>query len=113
MINAFRNHKTTTMNKTSFYIFSTVIAGLISCNHANEQKLNAEPPAVKADTSMELKPANRYESVIFASKRDTICGMPLTAGVEDTLHVDGKVYGFCATECKEEFVKQLTAKKSK
>jgi len=29
--------------------------------------------------------------------------MPLSAGVEDTLVLNGKVYGFCSTECKNEF----------
>ena len=95
------------------YTLSMLISGLVACNNSTEKQMPAEPAAVKKDSSMELKPANRFESVIFASKRDTICGMPLTAGVEDTLHVDGKIYGFCATECKEEFAKQLMAKKSK
>jgi len=31
--------------------------------------------------------------------------MPVSAGVNDTAHYKGKVYGFCATECKNEFLK--------
>lgn len=49
----------------------------------------------------------KYASLKFASKRDTVCGMPVTAGVVDTLLLEGKIYGFCATGCKEEFAKIL------
>jgi len=48
------------------------------------------------------------------NKRDFICGMPVTAGIADTAHYKGKVYGFCASECKAEFMKSpdsYTAKK--
>ena len=31
--------------------------------------------------------------------------MPVKAGVSDTAHYKGKVFGFCAKECKEEFLK--------
>ena len=31
--------------------------------------------------------------------------MPLTAGVGDTAHYNGKVYGFCSKGCKDKFVK--------
>jgi len=51
----------------------------------------------------------------FDNKKDFICEMPVTAGVSDTAQYKGKVYGFCATECKEEFLKNpeqyLTSKK--
>ena len=35
--------------------------------------------------------------------------MPTSAGVTDTAHYDGKVLGFCAKECKEEFLKNPKA----
>jgi YHS domain-containing protein len=35
--------------------------------------------------------------------------MPTTAGVSDTAHYDGKVLGFCAKECKDEFLKNPKA----
>lgn len=53
-------------------------------------------------------------AVKLASKKDLVCGMPVTAGVKDTAHYKGNIYGFCAKECKDEFVKEpqqyLTAK---
>ena len=37
--------------------------------------------------------------------------MPLAAGVEDTLHLNDKIYGFCSKECKDEFANKLKAEK--
>ena len=49
-------------------------------------------------------PENNYPGVDFASRKDVACGMPLSAGVDDTAHYDGKIYGFCSTECKDSFM---------
>ncbi|MBL0182148.1 MAG: YHS domain-containing protein [Chitinophagaceae bacterium] len=65
--------------------------------------------AVKTDSAK-----TKLKNLAFDSKTDLVCGMPVKAGVEDTAHYKGKVYGFCAKECKEEFLKDpqqyLTAK---
>jgi len=45
------------------------------------------------------------KKLAYDSKKDLVCGMPVTAGIEDTLHYKGKLYGFCAKQCKEEFIK--------
>jgi YHS domain-containing protein len=34
--------------------------------------------------------------------------MDVTSGVADTASYKGKLYGFCGTGCKEEFVKKPT-----
>ena len=102
------------MRKIKMILLSSPILFAASCNTNKTE--NKEPEEIKKpviDSIVQLPPAKPFEGIIFASKRDTVCGMPLSAGVADTLHVNGKIYGFCATECKEEFVKQLTAKKSK
>ncbi len=39
------------------------------------------------------------------NKKDPYCGMPVTAGITDTVHYKGKVYGFCSDECKQLFLK--------
>lgn len=52
-----------------------------------------------------------FSHVVFATKKDTSCGMPLSAGIEDTLQFDGKVYGFCSKECKNAFVAVLKKEK--
>lgn len=39
---------------------------------------------------------------------DTICGMSLKDGVEDTLHVGLEIYGFCSVGCKRKFKSMIT-----
>lgn len=41
--------------------------------------------------------------------KDPACGMPVTAGIGDTAHYNGKVLGFCSTECKTSFKKDPAA----
>ena len=56
-----------------------------------------------------IKPANSDTSKFTVSmvdnKRDPSCGMPLTAGIGDTVHYKNKVIGFCSKECKDDFLK--------
>ena len=41
----------------------------------------------------------------LASDKDFICGMQVVEGsIADTASFDGKLYGFCSTECKDLFV---------
>ncbi len=65
-------------------------------NHQSAMSIPAKTDSLKA----ELK------NLDFDSKTDLVCGMPLKAGVEDTVRYRGKLYGFCARECKEEFLKE-------
>ncbi len=48
----------------------------------------------------------KFTASMVDYKKDFACGMPVTAGIEDTCHYKGKVYGFCAKECKDEFLKK-------
>ena len=67
---------------------------------------NDENAVAKAKAKIEAaKPVNRFAGVQFAVQKDLSCGMPLAAGLEDTAHYQGKVYGFCSTECKQTFLK--------
>ncbi|MBS1512412.1 MAG: YHS domain-containing protein [Bacteroidetes bacterium] len=85
-----------------------LIAAAISCN--NQSK--TEPAA--ADKKMDNMPSktdttNKFAGLTFDSPKDLSCGMPVTAGVEDTAHYKGKVYGFCSAECKADFMKDPEA----
>ncbi len=75
-----------------------------ACGNANEETKQEE---MTSESVVEEEKTDQFAGIQFASDKDTICGMPLTAGVADTLMVDEKIYGFCATECKEEFAKIL------
>ena len=53
-------------------------------------------------------PKKTLEVVISAlsSKSDPVCGMALKQGeIADTTAYEGKIFGFCGTGCKEEFLK--------
>jgi YHS domain-containing protein len=41
----------------------------------------------------------------LASTKDLFCGMPLSEGaIGDSTVYEGKMYGFCSTECKDSFL---------
>lgn len=50
-----------------------------------------------------------YDISLVDNKKDPTCGMPVTAGISDTVHYDNKVLGFCSSGCKEEFLKNPKA----
>jgi len=93
------------MKKILYAIF--VLAILQSCNNVEQNNSN---PAVN-DTSVIVADSTAmhredlFKDVVFDSKKDFVCGMPISAGVSDTAHYKEKVYGFCSSECKAEFVK--------
>ncbi|HMO34058.1 MAG TPA: YHS domain-containing protein [Lacibacter sp.] len=82
-----------------FQRFAVVLAigVLFSCNHT-ETTTNAHDHSEKAPSKKEA-----FKDVQFTSGKDLVCGMPVSAGVSDTAHYKGGVYGFCALECKEAF----------
>lgn len=79
---------------------------LLSACANNENKATSADAA--HETSMQHNAAtdNKFADVQFALDKDPVCQMPLSAGVSDTAVIDGKVYGFCAIECKDTYVKE-------
>ena len=74
---------------------------LFSCNQQTKKDAAFQSPAyAKSDTS---KP--KFTRDMVDNIKDPSCGMPLTAGIEDTLHYGGKIYGFCSDACRDEFKK--------
>jgi|GEM_PF-293114 len=43
------------------------------------------------------------DGLVWASEKDLVCNMKVTQGDCDTLHYQGKIYGFCSESCKESF----------
>jgi YHS domain-containing protein len=72
---------------------------LFSCN----QKSNREITSLESRKSDSVK--KKFTADMVDNKKDPSCGMPVTAGIEDTVHYNGKVYGFCSDECKQIFLK--------
>jgi YHS domain-containing protein len=83
------------------YLATFIIIISAACNQPAEKqkKQTMIPVPVVKDSSKAV-----LNALAFDSKTDLVCGMPLRAGVEDTLRYKGKLYGFCAKECKEEFL---------
>lgn len=91
------------------------LSGLYSCGQdANKEGVKTETKeAPKPATEMKAHGSNKLDikGIPNLEKSDPFCGMPVTAGIMDTVTSKGKVYGFCAKECKEEFLKAQTAAK--
>lgn len=84
-----------------------LITSLLLMTAACNQPAQKQKPAVTQMPVMHPKDSITalLKKLPFDAKTDLVCGMPVTAGIEDTLHYKGKLYGFCATGCKEEFLK--------
>lgn len=76
-------------------IIGLIFTALLACK---EQAANtAEMQVTASDTS-------RFTPAMVVNEKDYACGMPVTAGITDTCHYEGKAYGFCSTECKDAFL---------
>jgi YHS domain-containing protein len=79
------------MKKLPWVIIVLLIA---SCNDAAP----VDKTVVTKDES------HKYPVSLVDNKKDFSCGMPVSAGIGDTAHYKGKVYGFCSKECKDAFL---------
>jgi YHS domain-containing protein len=83
---------------------------LIACgNETNNPASTAANSDTMATMTADTVSEKTYDVKILDNKKDPTCGMPVTAGVSDTAHYKNKVIGFCATECKAEFLKNPEA----
>ncbi|HVZ97752.1 MAG TPA: YHS domain-containing protein [Chitinophagaceae bacterium] len=87
-------------NIFSVLFVSSGILLLGACNNSHSNQ-SATTPTLTTAESDSLK----FTTSMVDNKRDPSCGMPLTAGIGDTVHYKGKVLGFCSKECKDEFMK--------
>lgn len=102
------------MKRNHLFFGACMLVVFASCNEAYKEKVaENEMAPVKHGASMDhhttSDSAAKYTPEMVANKRDFICGMPVTAGIADTAHYNGKVYGFCASECKAEFLQNPQA----
>lgn len=102
------------MKSINMFIAAMLVVVFVSCNEEPAVKAaDSDMAPVKHGASMEhhasADSAAKYTPDMVANKRDFICGMPVTAGIADTAHYNGKVYGFCASECKAEFLQNPQA----
>ena len=79
-----------------------IIVVVISCNQRKEAPTENNTVAMPAQDSAVNSSLAKLN---FASTSDMSCGMPLSAGLKDTVTYKGKLYGFCSAECKADFEK--------
>lgn len=80
-------------------ILTLLVLTLFSCGK-KEDSHTIQP------SSSIIAPKNPLNKLTYANKIDFYCKMDITKyGVSDTVTYKGKLYGFCATMCKEEFLK--------
>ncbi|MBS1579403.1 MAG: YHS domain-containing protein [Bacteroidetes bacterium] len=86
--------------KKIIVLFSATLF-LIAC--AN----NKQPKQVdkKDSTAMQSEVPQSIDIRFVDNTKDPSCGMPVTAGISDTVSYKGKKYGFCSKECKDNFLK--------
>ncbi|HTQ65313.1 MAG TPA: YHS domain-containing protein [Puia sp.] len=97
------------INRRYFFLIPAFLF-LSACHNSNHQ--TASPAAKVSRDSTETK-KDRLLKLDLALRKDPACGMPLTAGLEDTVHYKGKLYGFCSEECKKQFLQNPEAYLSK
>ncbi|MDE1191678.1 MAG: YHS domain-containing protein [Arachidicoccus sp.] len=89
-----------------FILISTIAACLMmvfSCgNHDNTPTTKID--STKPKTVSMTGDTSKFTLSMMVNKKDFVCRMPLTAGIGDTVHYKGKVYGFCSKGCKESFL---------
>lgn len=87
-----------------------LLLAFFSCNQPAHKKEAPKQGTIMVKDTV----ADDLRQLAFAAKKDLVCGMPVSAGVHDTVTYKGKLYGFCAKECKDEFIKDpnqyITAK---
>ena len=99
------NSRNMKFNKIPLIVLLSIVAA--SCNSAQKEPTPQDEKTsfTVNDSSMHTADKANYKNIVFASTSDLVCGMPVSAGVSDTAVYQNKVYGFCASECKAEFLK--------
>ncbi|MBK6609689.1 MAG: hypothetical protein IPI59_08480 [Sphingobacteriales bacterium] len=80
----------------ALFLTSFLLVLLVACG-GNNQKMGADTskPSIKIADETQL-----------ATWKDVVCGMTMrNLPISDTAVVNGKIYPFCAAECKAEFNK--------
>ena len=87
-----------------------VMAGFFAaCGGNTNEKVEVKSENVMESTTVSDSNAKTYAVSLVNNKKDPTCGMPVTAGINDTAHYEGHVLGFCSPECKAEFLKNPKA----
>lgn len=83
------------------------IAVVLSCNKKEAKAHPHDHPQAMETEDSYKNPKNPLNKLTYASKTDLSCKMDITKyEVTDTVTYKGKLYGFCSTVCKDDFMKK-------
>ena len=88
------------------FFFTMLVLGTFACSNNPENSNEAQKATMHQS---ETAAAAKYTPDMVVNKKDYACGMPVTAGISDTCHYEGKAYGFCSPECMADFKKDPAA----
>jgi YHS domain-containing protein len=74
-----------------------------SCDHIKQHLAESKKDTMQME--MPKTDSVKYTAAMVDNAKDGTCGMPVAAGIEDTVHYNNKVIGFCSKECKDDFMK--------
>jgi YHS domain-containing protein len=97
----FRHSFPAVIGKIFTVLVTLLTLAALSCNQQPKAAAAFHSPAYSASDTAKPK----FTRDMVDNLNDPSCGMPLTAGIDDTVHYIGKVYGFCSDECRDEFRK--------
>jgi YHS domain-containing protein len=79
--------------------FIATLSLLAGCAEQGNKKVEGKMPPTEKTSGIKV------EAALLAQKTDPVCDMDVTKEQADTATYNGKLYGFCGTGCKEEFLK--------
>jgi YHS domain-containing protein len=82
-------------------LIAMLMLGALACSNNQETSKETPQENMQVQEAVEAK----YTPDMVVNEKDFTCGMPVTAGISDTCHFEGKAYGFCSAECMAEFKK--------
>jgi YHS domain-containing protein len=85
-----------------------IISLIFTACHQNPKSVENDAASSPTTDTMSVKADStkpKFTVAMVDNKKDPNCGMPVTAGIADTVHYKGKVYGFCSDECRDAFLK--------
>jgi YHS domain-containing protein len=85
--------------KQIFFLSLTTLFFVACSNTETKTENTTMSKAATADSTHKFSPQT------VDNKKDPVCGMPASAGIEDTIHYKDKAIGFCSDECRDQFLK--------
>lgn len=85
---------------------------IASCSNTSQTNNDLESPEQKPVPQEVMSAGSEVLNIPvdqLGSDKDLVCLMPVSLGISDTLTYNGKLYGFCASQCREAFAQNPDA----